>query len=56
MAIALLASLAVAITVSVMAHSLFKKELYGKKRTKKEEETLVNYLEDINVFYMGVRT
>lgn len=38
MAFALLASLAVAITiVPVMAHSLFKKELYGKKRTKKEE-------------------
>ncbi|MGX9133523.1 efflux RND transporter permease subunit [Rummeliibacillus sp. JY-2-4R] len=38
MAFALLASLAVAITiVPVMAHSLFKKELYGKKRSKKEE-------------------
>ncbi|QOV10681.1 efflux RND transporter permease subunit [Viridibacillus arvi] len=38
MAFALGASLIVAITVvPVLAHSLFKKELYGKKQSKKEE-------------------
>ncbi|MCM3315680.1 efflux RND transporter permease subunit [Rummeliibacillus stabekisii] len=38
MAFALIASLIVAVTiVPVMAHSLFKKELYGQKKTKKEE-------------------
>lgn len=38
MAFALIASLIVAITiVPVLAHTLFKKELYGNKKTKKEE-------------------
>lgn len=38
MAFALIASLIVAITiVPVLAHTLFKKELYGKRKTKKEE-------------------
>lgn len=38
MAFSLIASLIVAVTiVPVMAHTLFKKELYGKKQAKKEE-------------------